>query len=212
MNLLESKLNSIAAIALDTSLNSARLDYVNENFYNKSYVISALNNKQASIVEAPATVSLGQPADYTYFIDSTSVSYPLFNSKDIIWTKFNNNISFVISEGFRNAYLTTTSASLLYQLSGEYITDASLFQLSGDYITNAPLFQLSGNYITNASLFQLSGNYLTDASVFQLAGNYLTTFTPLSGIYLSIINADNTYQKNIGYGILFNTNYFTKYI
>ena len=40
MNLLESKLNSIAAIAIDASLNSARLDYVNENFYNKSYVIS----------------------------------------------------------------------------------------------------------------------------------------------------------------------------
>ena len=77
MNLLESKLNSIAAIAIDASLSSARLDYVNENFYNKSFVISALNNKQASIVEAPATVTLGQPADYTYFIDATSISYPL---------------------------------------------------------------------------------------------------------------------------------------
>ena len=119
MNLLESKLNSIAAIAIDASLNSARLDYVNENFYNKSFVISALNNKQSSIVEAPATVTLGQSADYMYFIDSTSLSYPLFSSKDIVWSRFNNNISLNISNEFKNSYLTTTSASSLYARSDE---------------------------------------------------------------------------------------------
>ena len=104
MNLLESKLNSIAAIAIDASLNSARLDYVNENFYNKSFVISALNNKQSSIVEAPATVTLGQSADYMYFIDSTSISYPLFSSKDIVWSRFNNNISLNISNEFKKLF------------------------------------------------------------------------------------------------------------
>jgi hypothetical protein len=46
--------------------------------------------------------------------------------------------------------------------------------------------------LTDASVFQLSGNYLTNASLFQNAGNYLTTFTPLSGTYLSIIDANNT--------------------
>ena len=53
------------------------------------------------------------------------------------------------------------------------------------------------SYITSGSLtsYQLSGNYLTNASFFQLSGNYLTTLTPLTGTYLSIINANDTYQK-----------------
>ena len=64
MNLLESKLNSTAAIADDASLNSARIDYVNQNFYNKANAVTALNSKQKTIVEAPATLILGQSADY----------------------------------------------------------------------------------------------------------------------------------------------------
>ena len=88
MNLLESRLNSIAAIAIDTSLNSARIDYVNEIVYNKVDAVTALNSKQKTIVEAPATVTLGQRADSVYFTDSSSMSYPLFNSKkNIVWTK-----------------------------------------------------------------------------------------------------------------------------
>ena len=81
MNLLESKLNSIAAIAIETSLNSARIDYVNENLYNKADAVTALNSKQKTIVEAPATVILGQYADYIYFIDSTSITYPFSHQK-----------------------------------------------------------------------------------------------------------------------------------
>ena len=44
-------------------------------------------------------------------------------------------------------------------------------------------------------MFQSSGNYLTNASSFQSAGDYLTTFTPLSGTYLSILDASSTYQS-----------------
>jgi hypothetical protein len=60
-------------------------------------------------------------------------------------------------------FLKKSDASSLFQLSGNYLTNASLFQASGNYLTNASLFQASGNYLTNASLFQASGNYLTDA-------------------------------------------------
>ena len=156
MNLLESKLNSIAAIAIDASLNSARLDYVNENFYNKSFVISALNNKQASIVEAPATVSLGQPADYTYFIDSNSVSYPLFNSKDIVWTKFNNNISFNISNEFKNTYLTTTAASLIYARADELSNfETTTSMLNSVYQTITGM----SSYVTNSFITNTLGSF-----------------------------------------------------
>ena len=92
MSLLESKINSIVAIALDTALNSARLDYVNETFYSKSDAVSALGAKQKNIILAPATITLGQSADYTYFVDTNSYSYPLFSSQDIVWRKKDNNI------------------------------------------------------------------------------------------------------------------------
>jgi hypothetical protein len=53
MSLLESKINSIAAIAVDAALNSARLDYVNQTFYSKSDAVSALSSKQQNIILSP---------------------------------------------------------------------------------------------------------------------------------------------------------------
>jgi hypothetical protein len=50
---------------------------------------------------APATIVLGQPADFTYFVNENSVSYPLFSSNDITWSKTNNNIKLNISDDFR---------------------------------------------------------------------------------------------------------------
>ena len=93
MSLIDSKINSIAAIAIDTSLNYASIDYLNENYYNNTTLLTALNSKQRNIVQAPATITLGQSADYTYFVDANANSYPLFSSPDIVWNKQNNNIS-----------------------------------------------------------------------------------------------------------------------
>ena len=110
MSIIESRLNSIAALAIETSLKSATVQYINSNFVSKTDNVTALNSKQNNITEAPATITLGQPDDYTYFVDSTSKSYPLFSSHDIVWSKSNNNIRLNISSGFKNAYLTTTTA------------------------------------------------------------------------------------------------------
>jgi hypothetical protein len=149
MSLLESKINSIVAIALDTALNSARLDYVNETFYSKSDAVSALNAKQQNIILAPATITLGQSADYTYLVDTNSYSYPLFSSQDIVWRKKDNNISLIISEDFKNAYLSTAAAATLYARADEISTfETTVSMLNKVYQTKVDM----DSYITSGSL------------------------------------------------------------
>jgi hypothetical protein len=70
-----------------------------------------LNNKSSKISMAPATISLGQPADFTYFVNENSVSYPLFSSNDITWSKTNNNIKLNISDDYKNN-LNSTYATI----------------------------------------------------------------------------------------------------
>ena len=82
-----------------------------------------LNNKLSKISMAPASVVLGQPADFTYFVNENSVSYPLFSSDDITWSKTNNNIKLNISDDHKNN-LNSTLASK-YQPIGSYVTDLS---------------------------------------------------------------------------------------
>ena len=161
MRLINSKLNSIAAIAIDTSLNYASIDYLNENYYNNTTLLTALNSKQKSIVQAPTTITLGQSADYTYFVDANANSYPLFSSPDIVWNKQNNNISLNISNNFKSAYLTTTDASSLYALAEDVADFETAVSMLGDvYQTIAGM----SSYVTSGALI-----------------NYITTFTPLAG-------------------------------
>jgi hypothetical protein len=89
-----------------------------------------LNNKSSKISMAPATISLGQPADFTYFVNENSVSYPLFSSNDITWSKTNNNIKLNISDDYKNN-LNSTLAST-YQPIGSYVTIGSSLLIDVD--------------------------------------------------------------------------------
>ena len=93
MSLIQSQINSIAAIALDASLNAVSQEYLTSNYYSKSEFIQAMGEKQNAITQAVATIPLGTSPDFTYFVDVTGTSYPLFSSDDIIWKKKDNNIS-----------------------------------------------------------------------------------------------------------------------
>ena len=53
---------------------------------NNTDLDNRLNSKSNSITQAPATITVGQPADFTYFVDANSNSYPLFSSDDIVWS------------------------------------------------------------------------------------------------------------------------------
>ena len=88
---------------------------------NNTDLNNRLNNKSSSITQAPATITVGQSAEFTYFVDANSNSYPLFASSDIVWSKNQNNISLNISDDFKNNYATVDS------LPNNYLTDASVF-------------------------------------------------------------------------------------
>jgi hypothetical protein len=83
---------------------------------------------------APATISLGQPADFTYFVNENSVSYPLFSSNDITWSKTNNNIKLNISDDYKNN-LNSTLANT-YQPIGSYVTIGSSLLIDIDNLLN----------------------------------------------------------------------------
>ena len=54
---------------------------------NNTDLTNKLNNNSSKISMAPATIVLGQPADFTYFVDENSRSYPLLSSDEIVWSK-----------------------------------------------------------------------------------------------------------------------------
>jgi hypothetical protein len=76
---------------------------------NNTDLDNRLNSKSNSITQAPATITVGQPADFTYFVDASSNSFPLFSSDDIVWSKNDNNISLNISNDFKSNYATVDS-------------------------------------------------------------------------------------------------------
>ena len=76
---------------------------------NNTDLNNRLNNKSNSITQAPATITVGQPAEFTYFVDANSNSYPLFSSNDIVWSKTDNNINLNISDTIKNNYATVDS-------------------------------------------------------------------------------------------------------
>ena len=65
----------------------------------------------------------------------------------------------------------TTSASSLYARSDEIST-----------------------FETTTSMLNSIYQTITNATAFQASINYLTIFTPLEGTYLTVLNAQNTYQ------------------
>jgi hypothetical protein len=200
MSLLESKINSIAAIAVDAALNSARLDYVNQTFYSKSDAASALSTKQQNIILAPATITLGQSADYTYLVDTNSYSYPLFSSQDIVWRKKDNNISLIISEDFKNAYLSTTAAATLYARADEISTfETTVSLLNNVYQTKVNM----GSYITSGSLtaYQTVANMSSYVTSSQLTDKVTTaTLSSTLDLYATKDLVSDIFQDKAGMG------------
>ena len=150
---------------------------------NNTDLDNRINSKSNTIVQAPATITLGQPADFTYFVDANSNSYPLFSTNDIVWSKNDNNINLHISDGFKSSlsdtYARIVDVANITQASNIFlkITDASnLYQASGNYITT--LTSLSEIYqtITGMSSYVTSGtlinNYATQLELSEKSRYY----------------------------------------
>ena len=109
------------------------------------------------------------------------------------------------------SYLTSSDAKTFYQPlagMGSYVTvnDAVTFyqpiKNMSTYVTSASIANTLNSYLTSSgatSIYQPIGSYVTigssllvDVDNYQVAGNYLTTFTPLTGAYLSKIDANTT--------------------
>ena len=121
---------------------------------NNTDLDNRINNKSNTIVQAPATITLGQPADFTYFVDANSNSYPLFSTNDIVWSKNDNNINLHISDGFKSTYATVDSLPNNYLTSGSLLDYATISSLPSDYLTSGSLL----NYVTSGTLIN---NYAT---------------------------------------------------
>ena len=59
MSLLESKINSIATIAINAEVNKASIDYVNTNYYNRTTTNSLLTNNIASLAPSSNPIFTG---------------------------------------------------------------------------------------------------------------------------------------------------------
>jgi len=100
MSLLESKINSIAAIAINAEVNKASIDYVNTNYYNRTTTNTLLSNNILSLAPSFNPIFTGD------------VTAPSFNATSSI--KINGNAvptSMQVSDTLTNYLLSANAAS-----------------------------------------------------------------------------------------------------
>ena len=163
---------------------------------NNPDLTTKLNSKVSNNDSSVLSDNVSSTADQSFLITNY---YDKNQSDSLLQGKANSNNVYSISQIDSALSQKANAIDLSNKANASHVytkTEVdSAFQTKADmsnYLTDASVFQLSGNYLTDASVFQCSGNYLTNASLCQLSGNYLTTFSPLSGTYVSIINANDT--------------------
>ena len=140
---------------------------------NNNDLTNKLNSKVSNTDFSSLSDSISTKADQTFLITNY---YDKNQSDSLLQGKANSNNVYSISQ--IDSFLTQKANSI----------DLSNKANASDVYTKN---EVDLTFQTKADM----SNYLTDASVFQLTCNYLTTFSPLLGTYVSIINANDTYQK-----------------
>jgi hypothetical protein len=122
---------------------------------------------------APATISLGQPADFTYFVNENSVSYPLFSSNDITWSKTNNNIRLNISDDYKNnlnsTYATIDVLNTFKATVTSLLTNYPTYADIADFETAVTMFSTTYQTISGMSSYVTSSQLIDKVTTATLS-------------------------------------------